>query len=66
MVPRHPGCGVTLTQASQHDPDGAEVGKPAERKGGDALGSLLEETGAGAGHLGPASAPEHPELSTVS
>lgn len=32
---------VTLTQAPQHDPDGAEVGESTERKGSDGLSSLL-------------------------
>lgn len=55
---------VTLTQASQHDPNRAEVGESAERKGGDGLGSLLEGTVAGDGHFHPGAAPEHPEPST--
>lgn len=68
-IPLHraqaPRTRVTLTQASQHDPNGAEVGESAECKGGNVLGSLLESTVAGVGHLCSGAAPEHPEVSTT-
>lgn len=69
-IPLHcaqaPRAWVALTQASQHDPNGAEVGKSTECKGGNVLGSLLESTVAGFGHLCSGAAPEHPEVSTMS
>lgn len=49
---------VTLTQASQRDANGAEVGESTEGKRGDALSSLLEGTAAGDSHVCPGAAPE--------